>query len=60
MRGYAESLLVTANFDEQELQGAVTYWEGSIVVESVDGLQLGRGYLEMTGYAGDQRQSARR
>jgi predicted secreted hydrolase len=30
----------------------VTYWEGATVLEGTDGRPLGRGYLEMTGYAG--------
>jgi predicted secreted hydrolase len=51
-------LKVSAAFDNQELKTtestAVTYWEGSINVEEVGGERKikGRGYLEMTGYSG--------
>jgi len=45
------SLEVEAAFDEQEMAlGIVNYWEGSV---GVKGTHSGRGYLEMTGYAGD-------
>lgn len=56
--GYGLRLNVAAAFDSQELRTAestgVTYWEGSIKVEgsSGNGKVQGRGYLEMTGYAG--------
>jgi predicted secreted hydrolase len=51
-------LNVKAAFDNQELKTeestAVTYWEGSVNVEgtSGEGQIKGRGYLEMTGYSG--------
>ncbi len=50
-------LRVTPMIDAQELKGArsgVSYWEGAIEVEGTRGGQpvTGRGYLEMTGYAG--------
>jgi predicted secreted hydrolase len=41
---------VRARFTDQELAAApFAYWEGSV---SVEGNRKGRGYLEMTGYAG--------
>lgn len=49
---------VRAAVDDQELvtdaSSGVTYWEGAVVVEGTrDGAPVhGRGYLEMTGYAG--------
>ena len=49
---------VKAAFEDQELRATtstgVTYWEGSIAVEGDEGGRSvkGRGYLEMTGYAG--------
>jgi predicted secreted hydrolase len=51
------ALRVRAAVDAQELSGlasGVAYWEGAIDVEGArDGRPLrGRGYLEMTGYAG--------
>jgi predicted secreted hydrolase len=50
-------LLVRAALPDQELRTnvstGVTYWEGSTVIAGKDNPQLaGRGYLEMTGYAG--------
>ncbi|MEI8292522.1 MAG: lipocalin-like domain-containing protein [bacterium] len=43
-------VVVRARFEKQELAAApFAYWEGSV---SVDGSHTGRGYLEMTGYAG--------
>ena len=51
-------LKVSAAFENQELQTtestAVTYWEGSVNIEGVSGERKikGRGYLEMTGYSG--------
>jgi predicted secreted hydrolase len=43
-------LTVRARFSNQELADPpFAYWEGSV---SVDGSRKGRGYLEMTGYAG--------
>lgn len=55
---YGLSLRVRASIDDQELRTAestgVTYWEGSVVIagSSSDKPVRGRGYLEMTGYAG--------
>jgi predicted secreted hydrolase len=44
---------LTTRLNNQELAGksktAVVYWEGAIEVQ---GSHTGRGYLEMTGYAG--------
>lgn len=55
---YDLRLKVKAAFDNQELRTTestgVTYWEGSVKVEGTSGDKkiAGRGYLEMTGYAG--------
>ena len=52
------SLTVTAAQPDQELRTrwstGVTYWEGAVVVTGTRGIDpvSGRGYLEMTGYAG--------
>ncbi len=50
---YGIELTVKAAFNNQELQtkegAGVSYWEGGI---NVTGSHTGRGYLEMTGYAG--------
>ncbi|HSO76175.1 MAG TPA: lipocalin-like domain-containing protein [Blastocatellia bacterium] len=55
---YGLRLIVRPAFNDQELRTTestgVTYWEGSVVIEgsSADQPVRGRGYLEMTGYAG--------
>jgi predicted secreted hydrolase len=55
---YGLRLNVNAAFADQELRAmestGVTYWEGSVQVSgtSSDQVVKGRGYLEMTGYAG--------
>ncbi|HYP29140.1 MAG TPA: lipocalin-like domain-containing protein [Blastocatellia bacterium] len=55
---YGLRLKARAAFDNQELRTpestGVTYWEGSISVEGTEGGRniSGRGYLEMTGYSG--------
>lgn len=51
------SLQISPVFDGQELRTAVRYWEGAIDVSGKSAGQpvTGRGYLEMTGYAGDSR-----
>jgi len=46
------SLEVNARFDHQLWRGAVSYWEGAVAVGDAEtGEQLGRGYLELSGYA---------
>lgn len=56
--GQRLSLTVTAAQPDQELRTPrstqVTYWEGAVVVTGTRGAEAvaGRGYLEMTGYAG--------
>ena len=56
--GQGLSLTVTAAQPDQELRTPrstrVTYWEGAVVVTGARGADpvSGRGYLEMTGYAG--------
>lgn len=46
---------VEALFDAQELDSRAStgafYWEGLSALQTADGRELGRGYLEMTGYA---------
>lgn len=44
-------LNVDAAFDAQEMRHTVRYWEGAVVVS---GTHAGRGYLELSGYAGRQ------
>lgn len=46
------SLEVNARFDQQLWRGAVSYWEGAVGVRDTrTGESLGRGYLELSGYA---------
>jgi predicted secreted hydrolase len=47
------ALTVEAVMDDQELVlFPFAYWEGSVAVKDSSGRRVGRGYLEMTGYAG--------
>jgi predicted secreted hydrolase len=49
-------LVVAPAVRDQELtsraMGGVTYWEGSVRVRAASGAEAGRGYVELTGYAG--------
>jgi predicted secreted hydrolase len=46
-------LEVEAVFDTQRWATTVAYWEGAVQVRNAtDGTRLGRGYLELSGYAG--------
>ena len=59
LKRYGLRLKVAAAFEDQELRTpestGVSYWEGSVAIEgeSGDAKIRGRGYLEMTGYAGE-------
>ena len=44
-----DPLMDDQEFDSRQSTGAV-YWEGAVRV-SRDGAEVGRGYLELTGYA---------
>ena len=46
-----EPLLDDAELDSRSSTGTI-YWEGPVRLRSVDGAAAGRGYLELTGYAG--------
>ena len=48
------SLTVTPVADDQELVTNVRYWEGAVDVTGTSGNRsvTGRGYVELTGYAG--------
>jgi predicted secreted hydrolase len=48
------ALKVEPYLEDQELRVAFTYWEGAVRVSGErDGKQLsGKGYVELTGYAG--------
>uniref|UniRef100_E6Q7Y5 AttH domain-containing protein n=1 Tax=mine drainage metagenome TaxID=410659 RepID=E6Q7Y5_9ZZZZ len=52
--GIAEPLRLVPVLDDQELASAgTTYWEGAVrVLNARTGRRLGRGYVELTGYAG--------
>ncbi len=51
----AGSFEVLARLDDQELDPGVStgvvYWEGLSDLHDASGVRIGRGYLEMTGYA---------
>jgi predicted secreted hydrolase len=45
-----EPLLDDAELDSRSSTGTI-YWEGPVRIKSDDGQPVGRGYLELTGYA---------
>jgi predicted secreted hydrolase len=49
--GLGISISVAAVFDAQEMDHSVRYWEGAVIV---DGTRTGRGYMELSGYAGEE------
>ena len=48
-QGESEMLDIEALIDDQLLDGGLRYWEG-IVKVSAGSVQVGRGYMELTGY----------
>jgi predicted secreted hydrolase len=46
-----EPLLDDAELDSRSSTGTI-YWEGPVRLKGADGQSMGRGYLELTGYAG--------
>ena len=44
-------LMDDAELDSRASTGTI-YWEGPVQLQSAEGVPLGRGYLELTGYAG--------
>jgi len=47
-----EPLMDDAELDSRASTGTI-YWEGPVRLRNPDGAQVGRGYLELTGYAGE-------
>lgn len=49
-----ETFLLRSWIPNSEMEGFLPYWEGPIIVESIQNneIQKGKGYLEMTGYGG--------
>jgi predicted secreted hydrolase len=48
-------LIISAAFDEQLIDLAFRYWEGSVQVrDAEDGRLVGLGYTESTGYGGSR------
>jgi len=45
-----ETIIFEPLTDNQELDFTVRYWEGAIVLANEQGLPMGRGYMELTGY----------
>ena len=51
--GEGIDLQVTPVLRDQEMDVTVRYWEGAVdLTDGASGLPLGRGYVELTGYAG--------
>lgn len=48
---HASPWLIRALVDKQLMEDVVSYWEGAVeVIDEASGREIGRGYLEMTGY----------
>ena len=45
-----DGLFIEAAIDDQVMDGLVRYWEGMVRVSAADGRDLGRGYMEHTGF----------
>ena len=43
-------LEISPLFDRQWMSTAIAYWEGIVIARDANGRQLGRGYMELTGY----------
>lgn len=41
--------------NRSRLPGGVFYWEGAVVVKGSDGVEIGKGYVELTGYGENNR-----
>jgi predicted secreted hydrolase len=50
------NLRIESAFGSQEHTEIFRYWEGSVNLTSPDGVQVGRGYAELTGYAAEGRE----
>ena len=58
LRILGQSWQVVASLEDQKMDTTVSYWEGMVDVYDAAGALIGRGYLEMTGYADQARQEA--
>ena len=45
-----QRLTITASLNDQRMDTLFTYWEGLVKVSDANGQDLGRGYMELTGY----------
>lgn len=48
--GDDERFTIRAAFEDQVMDTSVRYWEGMAYLEDEDGIRVGRGYMELTGY----------
>lgn len=46
----ARQFTITASLNDQRMDTLFTYWEGLVKVSDANGRDLGRGYMELTGY----------
>lgn len=51
-----ETFLIEALVDDQVMDTAILYWEGIVGVSDAQGNDLGRGYMELTGYESNRKQ----
>ena len=47
---FDRDLRIEAVLDEQEMQSFIPYWEGAVDIRDPNGRELGRGFVELTGY----------
>lgn len=50
-----EVLTINAMVDDQRMDLSIVYWEGIVEVLDSTGARVGRGYMELTGYADERR-----
>lgn len=47
---FGRDLRIEAGLDQQEMESFIPYWEGAMDIRDRDGLPVGRGFVELTGY----------
>jgi predicted secreted hydrolase len=48
-----ETFFIKSSIDESEMEGILPYWEGPIEILNSKQINIGKGYLEMTGYGSE-------
>jgi len=50
----SSEFIVAAMVDDQVMNTSIVYWEGLVAVSDEQGHDIGRGYMELTGYTNEQ------